>query len=83
MFDRGFQPPVIIYLIAGLDYLHNGCRPPIVHRDVKTSNILITENFEVKIADFGLSRSFNEENTHTPVHTYTVVADSPGYLDAE
>ena len=70
---------MIIYLFAGLDYLHNGCRPSIVHRDVKTSNILLTENFEVKIGDFGLSRSFNEENTHIS----TVAAGTPGYLDPE
>jgi serine/threonine protein kinase len=42
----------------GLEYLHIGCIPPMVHRDVKTANILLDENFKAKLADFGLSRSF-------------------------
>ncbi|PWA77644.1 hypothetical protein CTI12_AA223940 [Artemisia annua] len=49
----------------GLEYMHHGCKPAIVHRDVTCSNILLNEKFQAKIADFGLSRAFTtEDNTH-------------------
>ncbi|KAF2607430.1 hypothetical protein F2Q68_00043605 [Brassica cretica] len=64
----------------GLEYLHNGCRPPMVHRDVKTTNILLTERYGAKLADFGLSRSFPIDGE---CHVSTVVAGTPGYLDPE
>ncbi|KAL5822652.1 hypothetical protein ACOSQ4_020552 [Xanthoceras sorbifolium] len=63
----------------GLEYLHHGCKPPIVHRDIKSANILLNENFDAKLADFGLSRIFMESGTHVS----TVVAGTPGYLDLE
>ncbi|XP_038706230.1 probable LRR receptor-like serine/threonine-protein kinase At1g05700 isoform X2 [Tripterygium wilfordii] len=64
----------------GLEYLHNGCKPPIIHRDLKTSNILLNESMQAKIADFGLSRSFATENDS---HVTTLPAGRPGYLDPE
>ncbi|XP_049931825.1 probable LRR receptor-like serine/threonine-protein kinase At1g05700 isoform X4 [Nymphaea colorata] len=65
---------------TGLEYLHNGCRPPIIHRDVKTKNILLNEKLEAKIADFGLSKMRITEETS---HITTVVAGTPGYIDPE
>ncbi|XP_020870267.1 probable LRR receptor-like serine/threonine-protein kinase At1g51810 isoform X2 [Arabidopsis lyrata subsp. lyrata] len=64
----------------GLEYLHNGCKPLMVHRDIKTTNILLNEHLQAKLADFGLSRSFPIEGE---THVSTVVAGTIGYLDPE
>ncbi|KAF2607117.1 hypothetical protein F2Q68_00043606 [Brassica cretica] len=71
---------IAVEAAQGLEYLHNGCRPPMVHRDVKTTNILLNERFQAKLADFGLSRSFPIDGES---HVMTVVAGTPGYLDPE
>ncbi|XP_074561943.1 putative LRR receptor-like protein kinase At1g51890, partial [Curcuma longa] len=71
---------IAIDAAQGLEYLQNGCKPPLVHRDVKSGNILLSEALEAKIADFGLSKAFpNEANSHVS----TVVVGTPGYLDPE
>jgi len=44
-----------IDIARGMNYLHH-CSPPIVHRDLKSSNLLVDKNWNVKVADFGLSR---------------------------
>ncbi|XP_016173474.2 probable LRR receptor-like serine/threonine-protein kinase At1g05700 isoform X1 [Arachis ipaensis] len=64
----------------GLEYLHNGCKPPIIHRDVKCTNILLNENFQAKMSDLGLSRSIPVDGG---THVTTVIAGTPGYLDPE
>ncbi|XVE51998.1 hypothetical protein DITRI_Ditri02bG0085000 [Diplodiscus trichospermus] len=64
----------------GLEYLHNGCKPPIIHRDVKSTNILLNEDFQAKIADFGLSKPFPIEGGS---HVSASIAGTPGYLDPE
>ncbi|KAJ3686476.1 hypothetical protein LUZ61_015640 [Rhynchospora tenuis] len=59
----------------GLEYLHRMCNPPLIHRDVKTSNILLTTDLEAKVSDFGLVRDFSG------THVSTRVVGTPGYLD--
>ncbi|KAL2936505.1 hypothetical protein RDABS01_034081 [Bienertia sinuspersici] len=72
---------IAIEAAQGLEYLHSGCNPPIVHRDFKTSNILLNENFHAKISDFGISKAFSTENTESAL--VTKVMGTHGYLDPE
>jgi serine/threonine protein kinase len=65
---------------SGLEYLHNGCKPPIMHRDLKPSNILLDDNMHAKIADFGLSRAFGND---IDSHISTRPAGTLGYVDPE
>ncbi|CAI8608066.1 unnamed protein product [Vicia faba] len=64
----------------GIDYMHNGIKPPIVHRDLKPSNILLDDKMHAKIADFGLSRVFGND---IDSHISTRPAGTFGYLDPE
>ncbi|OIW02374.1 hypothetical protein TanjilG_08521 [Lupinus angustifolius] len=64
---------------CGLGYLHQICEPHIVHRDIKSSNILLNEKFEARVADFGLSRLILPYHTHVT----TELVGTLGYIPPE
>ncbi|GMH23989.1 hypothetical protein Nepgr_025832 [Nepenthes gracilis] len=64
----------------GLAFLHHNCTPRIIHRDMKSSNVLLDENLEARVSDFGMARLMSAMDTHLSVST---LAGTPGYVPPE
>ncbi|KAI7751018.1 hypothetical protein M8C21_023467, partial [Ambrosia artemisiifolia] len=62
--DWNQRHEIILGIAKGLAHLHSECHVKIIHRDIKSSNILLSDDFKAKIADFGLARFQPEDETH-------------------
>ncbi|THU72849.1 hypothetical protein C4D60_Mb04t16540 [Musa balbisiana] len=76
----GIRYKVAVGTAKGLEYLHERCHKRIIHRDIKAANILLTEDFEPQICDFGLAKWLPDEVTH---HTLPSFEGTFGYLAPE
>nr|XP_023902042.1 leucine-rich repeat receptor-like serine/threonine/tyrosine-protein kinase SOBIR1 isoform X1 [Quercus suber]XP_023902043.1 leucine-rich repeat receptor-like serine/threonine/tyrosine-protein kinase SOBIR1 isoform X2 [Quercus suber] len=71
---------IALGVAAGLEYLHFNHSPRIIHRDLKPANILLDDDMEARIADFGLAKAMPDANTHI---TTSNVAGTVGYISPE
>ncbi|KAI4357389.1 hypothetical protein L6164_001340 [Bauhinia variegata] len=64
----------------GLCFLHHNCIPHIIHRDMKSSNVLLDNEMDARVSDFGMARLISALDTHLSVST---LAGTPGYVPPE
>ncbi|XP_068656373.1 receptor-like cytosolic serine/threonine-protein kinase RBK1 isoform X1 [Aristolochia californica] len=76
----GIRLKVALGVAEGLSYLHQGCHRRIIHRDIKASNILLTQDYEPQISDFGLAKWLPQHWTH---HIVFPIEGTFGYLAPE
>nr|XP_048328665.1 G-type lectin S-receptor-like serine/threonine-protein kinase SD2-5 [Ziziphus jujuba var. spinosa] len=70
---------IILDIAKGLSYLHEDCRQKIIHLDIKPENILLDEDFNGKLSDFGLSKLIERDQSQV----VTTMRGTPGYLAPE
>ncbi|KAF8412225.1 hypothetical protein HHK36_000185 [Tetracentron sinense] len=80
--DFAARLDIAIDVAHAVTYLHMYTDHPIIHRDIKSSNILLTENFRAKVTDFGFARLGADSDTGA-THVSTQVKGTAGYLDPE
>ncbi|KAK8954817.1 Receptor-like protein kinase HSL1 [Platanthera zijinensis] len=81
LLDWPMRYKIALNAAEGLCYLHHDCIPPIVHRDIKSNNILLDAEFGAKVADFGVAKAVEE--VEMGQRSMSVIAGSCGYIAPE
>uniref|UniRef100_A0A2N9HRB8 Receptor-like serine/threonine-protein kinase n=1 Tax=Fagus sylvatica TaxID=28930 RepID=A0A2N9HRB8_FAGSY len=79
LLDWEHRKKIVLDIARGLTYLHEECRQKIVHLDIKPHNILLDENFNAKVSDFGLSKLVDRDQSQV----VTNMRGTPGYMAPE
>ncbi|XP_066317155.1 probable LRR receptor-like serine/threonine-protein kinase At3g47570 [Miscanthus floridulus] len=76
---------IAVDIMDALEYLHNQCQPPIIHCDLKPSNILLEEDMSARVGDFGISKILSDDTSKTLLNSvsFTGLRGSIGYLAPE
>ncbi|PIN21646.1 Serine/threonine protein kinase [Handroanthus impetiginosus] len=79
--DWPIQHQITLGIAQGLAYLHHDLMPPIIHRDIKSTNILLDDDYQPKVADFGIAKVLQARGSKDS--STTVIAGTCGYLAPE
>jgi len=73
---------IAVDIVDALDYLHNGCQPPVIHCDLKPSNILLNKDMRARVGDFGIARVLDEAISKQPMNSNSSIGirGSIGYI---
>ncbi|CAL5089324.1 unnamed protein product [Urochloa decumbens] len=76
---------IAVDIVDALDYLHNGCKPSIIHCDLKPSNILLNQDMRACVGDFGIARVLDEATSTHALNSYSSIGikGSIGYIAPE
>ncbi|CAN6203370.1 unnamed protein product [Urochloa humidicola] len=76
---------IAVDTVDALEYLHNSCQPPVIHYDLKLSNILLNQDMRARVGDFGIARVLDESTHKTPMNSNSSIGirGSIGYVAPE
>ncbi|CAL4957237.1 unnamed protein product [Urochloa decumbens] len=76
---------IAVDIVDALDYLHNGCQPPVIHCDLKPSNVLLNQDMRARVGDFGIAKVLEEVTSKQPINCNSSIGirGSIGYIAPE